>query len=99
MAWDAGVLDDVYRDFARAPEKAMTQCARIGDQEWLELKAPRAALWENLVPGHVVSFKRDCQAGLPANARVVDFHGKLVKPWNCPMPWVKEHYHDASSAQ
>jgi hypothetical protein len=92
MAWDASVLFDVYRDFARTPDAYITKHARIGDQELLEMKAPRAAYWEDLVPGQIVSAKVHCKNGLPATARIVDFHGN-AKPWQSTTPWVKEHYH------
>ena len=47
-----------------------------GDQDFLERHAGRAALWQEVLPGQVVSYKADgCQAGPPPGARVVCFHG------------------------
>ena len=47
-----------------------------GDQNFLERHAGRAALWQDALPGQVVSYKADdCHAGPPPGARVVCFHG------------------------
>jgi hypothetical protein len=45
--------------------------------------------WQNLYPGQVVSFKRDCEHGVPDNARIVKFHGR-PKPHEVNKGWVKQ---------
>jgi hypothetical protein len=91
MAWTAGELEYLYTDFARTAPTHMTKHKAIGDQEFLEFHAPRAAYWDDVAPGQVVSFRRHCREGLPADARVVDFHGKM-KPWLADDAWIAEHY-------
>lgn len=93
MAWDAGTLTHVYDSFAANPAEAMATVGKIGDQLWLELKAPGATFWEVTNPGQTVSYKKQCMNGrLPKDARVVDFHGKQFKPWTAPDAWCKAAY-------
>lgn len=87
MAWTAGEFAKVYLGFAKAPQYTMARFRNIGDQGWLEQSAPGAIFWEHILPKQIVSFKVDCRKGLPAGARVVDFHGKQMKPWNCKQSW------------
>lgn len=47
--------------------------------------------WEDILPGQVVSYKRDCRNGLPPDARVVRFHGK-PRPHQVPDKWVGEYW-------
>ena len=50
--------------------------------------------WQDLLPGQVVSYRRDCVDGvmshIPDNARVVSFHGR-TKP-HMVGKWVVEHW-------
>lgn len=39
--------------------------------------------WQDVVPGHVVSYKVHCQNGVPPDARIVCHHG-LPRPWQVP---------------
>jgi hypothetical protein len=94
MAWNAGELEYLYDDFARTAYADMARHRHIGDQEFLEFHGPRAAYWEDVLPGQVVSYKRNCipnSGELPACARVVDFHGRR-KPWMLDTAWISEHY-------
>lgn len=43
---------------------------------------------QDLYPGSFVSYKADCQNGLPKRAKVVCFHGN-PRPHHYPSPWVK----------
>jgi FkbM family methyltransferase len=70
---------------------------RGGDQAWIEECAQNGFikdydLLDKLFPGQLVSYKRDCIAGLPTDARVVFFHGE-PRPWNATDTWVTEIYH------
>jgi hypothetical protein len=55
----------------------------VGDQAFLEsLWSGKAKLWQDLVPGQVVSYKVHCKNnGVPEDARVVTYHGK-PRPWD-----------------
>jgi len=92
MMWTANDQIDIYKSFARSPERTMEVCGRAGDQEWISRQNPGAKLWENLVPGQVISYKVHCReyGTMPQNARVVCFHGS-PKPIDAPEPWVKDY--------
>jgi hypothetical protein len=47
--------------------------------------------WEDLLPGQVLSYKRDCGNGLPSDSRLVRFHGK-PRPHEVNDQWVKENW-------
>jgi hypothetical protein len=73
MAWEAGTLDHIWRVWQRC---GRPQFDPGGDQAWIEDMQPTADYWQEILPGQVVSYKVDCQQGVPDNARVVCFHGK-----------------------
>lgn len=56
-----------------------------GDQNYIESQVFKADLWQNLLPGQLVSYKCHVQklGRIPANARVVNFHGT---PKNADLP-------------
>lgn len=74
----------VWEKWISQPEKWMRQFRRGGDQAFLETLwlGRGVALWQNLLPGQVVSWKVDVrpQGRLPENARFVAFHGR-PRPW------------------
>lgn len=43
----------------------------------------KAQIWQDVVPGQVVSWKVHCAKGIPPNARVICMHG-LPRPWYIP---------------
>lgn len=94
MMWTANDQDQIYQSFARQPQRVMNTVR--GDQDWIARQNPTAVLWENLVPGQVISYKvhmRDA-GGLivpPADTRIVCFHGK-PKPSEVQEPWVLKHW-------
>ena len=52
-----------------------------GDQAFLEdWSLYRWDRWQDELPGQIVSYKRDCQEGIPRAARIVAFHGN-PRPW------------------
>lgn len=66
------------------------------DQEFLNDLA-LAKSFDDLVPGQVISYKRDVrrQDVLPADARVVSFHGK-PRPHQLPDDhWIRQHWQAA----
>jgi hypothetical protein len=92
MSWIAGDQIDIYKSFARNPQQVMDICGRAGDQEWIARQNPKADLWENIVPGQVVSYKVHCRESgiMPTGARVVCFHGS-PKPFEAPEEWIKAY--------
>lgn len=75
---------------AGPPEKIMERFERGGDQQFLEtLWLNDAIRWQDIpgLDGQIVSYKRDCQQGVPPDARVIIFHG-LPRPWDTPL-WDK----------
>jgi len=47
--------------------------------------------WQDLYPGQIASYKRDCREGIPKGARIVRFHGR-PRPHEVKDEWVKEHW-------
>lgn len=66
--WDPSLIDQYKRK-------------GVGDQAFLEdLWLGTARYFQDVVPGQVVSYKVHCRPNIPADARVVCFHGK-PRPW------------------
>lgn len=86
MAWD-GDLSALYAAFAADPERHMAECVtkeKFGDQGFIQTHAPIAMQrWQDLFPGRVVGFRRDCANGIPAGASIICFGGP-VRPWSLP---------------
>lgn len=81
---------DLMRAWSARSAEIMAFCGQKGDQHFLELAElmlphVRFWRWQDLLPGHVCSYKahiRDVKAvDPPASARVVCFHG-TPRPWN-----------------
>ncbi len=73
MSWQAGALDHVWRVWDRC---GRPQFDPGGDQSWIEAVQPTYDPWQEMLPGQIVSYKVDCQRGVPDKARVVCFHGR-----------------------
>lgn len=72
---------EVWRAWIQRPEIWMKRFARGGDQAFLEtLWIEKASIWQDLLPGQVVSYKVHCRNGVPPDARVVIHHGR-PRPW------------------
>ena len=82
----------IWRQWIKAPAAWMQAFRKGGDQAFLESCGLRWALWQDDLPGQVVSWKvhvrkaerRDREFGngnLPEGARVVVFHGQ-PRPWS-----------------
>lgn len=66
----------VWAEWMKDPAGHMDRC-RGGDQEFLEGVLKDVSWWQDSLPGQVVSYKVHRVAeGIPANARVVCFHGR-----------------------
>ena len=55
------------------------------------LRPRHVAFWEKVLPGKVLSYKRDCKESLPEGAAIVRFHGN-PRPHEVKDEWVKEHW-------
>ncbi len=73
MAWEAGALDHIWLAWDRS---GRPQFDPRGDQRFIEAMQPKADSWQDMLPGQIVSYKVDCQQGVPKDARVVCFHGR-----------------------
>lgn len=83
-------LNRIYEEFAHSPRKFRGEYAtkkKWGDQAFIRNYTPiQPVKWQDEFPGKIVSFKRDCQNGIPDGASIVCFHGK-PRPWKSPL-WV-----------
>lgn len=87
MAWAAD-QSALYDKFAADPRGWMGRLGGRGDQGFLEETVARSAvrLWQDILPGQIVSYKAHVRkserrgetgaGAIPADARVVCFHGK-----------------------
>lgn len=73
MSWTAGELDHVWKAWQDAG--CPTDDPR-GDQAWIGKHMPTAIRLQDVLPGQLVSWKAQCRDGVPADARVVFYHGK-----------------------
>lgn len=91
----AGSRPRVWSEFdpIRSPVVAKANGFRGSDQAWISYAARGARVWGR--EHGVYSFARDVRGhDLPADARVVSFHGQ-TKPWSvvaCVLPWIRAHY-------
>ena len=51
----------------------------------------KVSFWENVIPGKVLSYKRDCKNGLPVDSAIVRFHGN-PRPHEVRDGWVKRYW-------
>lgn len=71
----------VWDFWMQQPQLQMRMYAR-GDQFLFErFWLGSARRWQDVVPGQVVSWKVNCQNGIPPDARIVCFHGQ-PRPFN-----------------
>jgi hypothetical protein len=115
--FDPAVHGFLYEDLAKDAEREV-EIARGSEQRYTSTKAQERGAFSYLPPDMVVSFKHDClnlppmnyfrAAKMPANARVVCFHGHPKMPeavegyagsWlrYCkPTDWLQHHWIDGS---
>ena len=88
----------VWEAFKRYPELFMSRYQSGGDQEFISKIYPQAAIWQDILPGQIVSYKKHVIAkkknehatgngSVPPGTRIVCFHGK-PRPWDCGEAWV-----------
>lgn len=83
MAW-SGDHSAIYHRFAADPARWMATPQtkdNWGDQGFLQgCLATDAERWQERHPGRVVSWRADCQAGVPLGASIIVFGGP-ARPW------------------
>lgn len=73
----------IWGEFTANPALSMAFHRYGGDQQLLErFWLNKAARLQDLLPRQFVSWKVNCTAGVPPDARVIVFHGK-PRPWAC----------------
>ncbi|MGM4986545.1 hypothetical protein [Rhizobium sp. 11_C7_N12_5] len=84
--------EEIWAEWIERPQHWMETYQKGGDQAFLErFWLDRASRWQDLLPGQIISWKShvrpavyDDESGngsIPADARVVIFHGK-PRPWD-----------------
>lgn len=84
MSWRGGENAHIWDMYADAGYPSV----EFGDQGWIEMVRPNADRWQDLFPKAFVSYKADCQAGIPRHSKIVCFHG-LPRPHEIDETWVK----------
>lgn len=82
MYW-GGDYRYIYEEFLKTPDwhiKNNNNRNYIGDQGFIDKQVPDRAYWQDLLPNKIVSYRRDCQSGVPSGVSLVGFHGK-PRPW------------------
>ncbi len=80
---------EVWDNFVVNPVMALRQG---GDQQWIYNQVKDADLWQDLYRDKIVSFKVDCQMGVPDTASIVCFHG-VPRPHEVrELSWMKENW-------
>jgi hypothetical protein len=93
-----GALRVVWDTFKADPEKWMAEgdkcnAPNFGDQILLnEIDVGEIPYFQDLFPGQIVSARRDCNRGLPKNARIVKFHGQPKPHTQDSLEWVSQHW-------
>lgn len=101
MSIPVEVKAPIWHQFMLDPERHMRECTaphRHGDQGFIGTTGIGAQRWQEVMPGTVVSFKKDvAQKGrysravgtgrVPESARIVCFHGS-PRPWESGESWV-----------
>jgi hypothetical protein len=106
MTWRHGDYHHIWEQFIRDPNQAIASVRPHGDQHYIASQITQCAIWQELYPGQVVSFKVHCREGLPDGAKIICYHGTPNIPdsaekvntsyvWTIdPQPWVLDHWRD-----
>ena len=74
MAWEAGTMDHIWQAWDAAGKP---QFDPRGDQAFIEVMQGNCDYWQDMLPGHVVSYKQMRRlGGVPQHVRLVCFHGR-----------------------
>lgn len=106
MSFEAHKHSHMWDEFMIDPQGIINSIKPHGDQVWVMRKQLERVYWQDLFPNQIVSFKVHCREGLPADARIICYHGKPSIPdsitkaskaqwWTIPAaPWVADHWKD-----
>jgi len=104
MSFEMGKHTQIWDTFIKDPAAAIKSLHPHGDQKWIQKHQKERLYWQNMYQQQVVSFKSNCRAGVPRNAKIICYHGKpsivesittttrvqgFVIP---PTPWVKKYW-------
>lgn len=82
LLYNVGDFSAQWEAFSADPARWMREgdkmiAPNFGDQILVrDLPVPELNYWQDVLPGHLVSFKVHCQNGIPQNARLIKFHGQ-----------------------
>lgn len=90
IAFDADANRHLWTDFAANPQIIEQQTG--GRERWYLRGKTTPDLWQELVPGQIVSWKNHMRDGVvPEGARIVSCHGD-PRPHELDQDWIKEHW-------
>lgn len=104
MSFEVGKHKQIWDTFIADPTAAINLLRPHGDQKWIQRHEPNRMYWQDLCPKEIMSFKSDCRGGLPANAKIVCYHGAPSIPESIhetthvqrfvipPTAWVKDYW-------
>lgn len=83
MAWEANTQAHIWEWWVKAGKPLLNG----GDQEWIEESLYRVDKWQDLYPDSFVSYKVHARKEIPANAKMVIFHGQ-PRPHEVTTGWM-----------
>lgn len=92
LMFPAGSCRDVWEKFIADPDRWIAEGSKMEPPNFHDqilMSDMDLPYWQDILPGQVVSFKKDCAEGVPDAARIVKFHGK-PKPHDIESGWVKD---------
>ncbi len=104
MSFEVGKHKQIWETFIRNPEHEMRSIHPHGDQKIIQKYQQQRTYWQDLFPNEIMSFKSNCLSGLPANAKIICYHGRPSIPESIntttnvqrfvipPTPWVKQYW-------
>lgn len=87
-----GFGGQVWTEFVKWPQAAVNFCGDLGDGHWMQLCLGERDRWQDMHPGRFVSYKADCNDGVPEGAAVVYFHGRPRPHEVMAFDWMQEHW-------
>lgn len=98
MSWSIGSgAASIYEKFCKEPQKIMDEFRTGGDQGFIERVMPDAHVFQDMVPGQIVSYKADnCQIKAPHGARVLALHGQPKFTDMAPTSWARTMWEKAA---
>ena len=98
FSFEIGKYPHVWNNFITEAEKHMKE-TRGGDQIWITNQIPKATIWPS---NWCLSYKKDCQNGLPENSKIIIFHGRpnpheahewqQIKKRRYPTEWIGKYW-------